>query len=65
MTAVARGGAGTVTGIIFLTVATIALVARLYTRVFLVRSAGIEEWTIIAAWVCCVNFSISIEMDTI
>ena len=51
MTAVARGYAGTATGITFLTIATLTLVARLYTRFALVRNAGVEEYAIIAAWI--------------
>lgn len=51
MAAVARGYAGTATGITFLTIATLTLVARLYTRFGLVKNAGVEEYAIIAAWI--------------
>jgi hypothetical protein len=51
MRAVTRGYAGTATGITFLTIVALTLVATLYTRLILVKNAGVEEYAIIAAWI--------------
>jgi hypothetical protein len=47
MTAVA----GTAMGIAFLAIATLTLIARLYSRFILMNNAGVEEYAIIAAWI--------------
>lgn len=46
-----RGNVGLIMGSIFITVALLTLIARLYTRLYLVKNAGAEETVIIFAWV--------------
>lgn len=40
--------------IFFLTVATVSVALRSYVRVRLVKKFGIEDWFMVAAWVCLV-----------
>jgi hypothetical protein len=48
---VPRGNVGLIIGSIFITVALLTLIARLYTRLYLVKNAGAEETVIVFAWV--------------
>ena len=51
MPATSRGTSGGAIAIAFTAFASLTLAARLYTRYFLVKNAGLEEWAIIFAWV--------------